>query len=78
MIILISILYNKHTYQTAPASTPTSQLKFTTVTLYLYKKYGAIVFFRGISVVVARAIPVNALTFYFYEYFKSLGDVNNI
>lgn len=42
---------------------------------YLYSKHGIKIFFNGFGTTVTRAIPVNATTFYFYEYFRKLMNV---
>ena len=36
----------------------------------LYRKHGFSVFYRGVGVCTLRAIPVNCVTFYVYEYLK--------
>lgn len=38
----------------------------------LYKRYGLKVFYSGLGITILRAFPVNASTFFFYEYFKTL------
>lgn len=41
----------------------------------LYRRYGGRVFYRGLGTTMLRAFPVNASTFYFYEHFKTLLEV---
>lgn len=46
--------------------------RWTTISMgrVLFAKYGAVVFFRGIGITMARAFPVNGATFYVYELLK--------
>ena len=60
----------KSVIQTAPLSTPKSQLTMSYVAMKLFKTNGIMFFYRGYGVTVLRAFPVNACTFYFYETFK--------
>lgn len=41
----------------------------------LYREHGMRVFFRGMGTTVARAFPVNGITFVGYEKFKVLMDI---
>lgn len=49
-----------------PASTSTWG-----VAMALLRERGPLFFYRGLGVTIARAFPVNAVTFYFYELFTS-------
>eukprot|EP01036_Dinobryon_divergens_P033434 gene33434-43214_t len=40
------------------------------VAMTMYRKHGFSVFYRGVGVCTLRAIPVNCVTFYVYEYLK--------
>ena len=66
----------KSNVQTAALGSATSKKKIAFVAKDLYRKHGLAIFYRGIGLVVLRAFPVNAATFFFYEYFKTLLNVD--
>jgi len=45
------------------------------VALTMYRKHGLSVFYRGVGVCTLRAIPVNCVTFYVYEYLKQSMNI---
>jgi hypothetical protein len=59
--------------QTASSNGPV--LSSWQVTKKLFKKQGWQVFFRGLGPALARAIPVNAVTFLCYEEFKTMSGL---
>jgi hypothetical protein len=48
------------------------QLSAKSVAMHLYRQHGWKVFYRGLTVTMARAFPVNAIIFYVYENSKSI------
>ena len=65
----------KTTIQTGTSTTSGSSTSFVAVTKRLYAQNGMSVFFRGLGTTIARAFPVNAITFFGYEKFKGLLDI---
>ena len=54
--------------QTLPEGTHYKDGTATAVAMRIYRKHGAMAFFRGIGPTVVRAIPSNAVTFLVYEW----------
>jgi len=62
----------KTTIQTSTEALPNS---IAGVAKFLYKKHGYRVFFKGLGTTVARAFPVNGITFAVYEKMKVAMDL---
>ena len=56
----------------AVASVAYQDMMFWEVGRSLYRRYGMVVFYRGVGTAVVRALPVNAAIFYIYEKLKVL------
>ena len=54
--------------QSSPASTPREQLRIRTVARAVLREQGPAGFFRGLLPCVLRSVPVNAVTFWGYEW----------
>lgn len=68
----------KSIIQTSPINTPKHQLTTSYVAMNILKERGFLFFYKGLSITIFRAFPVNAATFYVYEllqkYFRQLHN----